>query len=168
VTLPNHFSGDLSDLLAPDELAAVYLMRDRFGIDSVRTYQFWEHMAGLLLDGDLTPAGHPYDVMTRGIRVEVKYAQEFTCQYRQGRRQVLKWTDIRREASDVTVLFGVEDDDSLYAWVAPSLALGRTITLTSPHARVGNGRSVLDRWHVPFDQVLPAVLRCYDRKPVAV
>lgn len=161
---PTHrFRGRLDDVLAADEHAALLLMRDRFGIDAARTYQFWEHATARLIDGTTTPANCPWDVETGPIRVEVKFSREFTTRFRVGARQVFRWTALVRDEADVTVLFGIDNTDGVYLWVAPSRALRNTATVISPRAAIGETRSPLDRWHVPLDQLLPVVLRHYDR-----
>lgn len=164
--LSHHF-GELSTLLDADEHDALVLLRTRFGTDLARTYQFWEQLTARMLDGVTTWAGCPWDVGAGPTRVEVKFSQEFTVRFRQGTRRVFRWVSLAREQADATVLFGIDPDDCVYLWVAPSWALGASATVTSPRDRVGDARSPLDRWHVPVDQLLPAVVRChlhYDRE----
>src|SRR3546814_20228960 len=91
-----HYPGSLLDVLMPDEHAALMIMRDRFGVDAARTYQFWEHATARLLDGVTTSANCPWDVEAAGIRVEVKYSQEFTSRFRIAPRRVSRWTKTGR------------------------------------------------------------------------
>lgn len=158
----NHFYGDLADLLQADEYAALVLLRDRFGVDLSRTYQFWERVTATMLAGTTTPAGCGWDVELEGIRVEVKFSQEFGVRFTAGPRRVFKWAGLTRQDAHVTVLYGVDPDDHVSLWVVPSALLGGTATVVSPRTRraVGGRQSPLDGWHVPLDQLLPAVLRC--------
>jgi hypothetical protein len=83
----------------------------------------------------------------------------------EGDRRVLKWTDLRPEGSHATVLYGLDALDDVYVWVVPSSKLPKTsATVTSPRDRVAHTSRGLYRWQVPFDQVLPAISRCYDRQ----
>lgn len=150
--------GALDGLLDQDERDALALVRDRFGLDPARTYQFWERFTARMLDGEVTPAGCPWDVEAQGIRVEVKFSQEFVVRFTHGARRVFRWVDLRRKAADAVLMYGIDGRDHVFLWAAPPSTLGRSVTLTSPRDRVGPDRSPLRRW--PIDQVAPAVARC--------
>ena len=158
-----------------DELAAIALLRDRFGIDPTRTYQFWEAAVARITSGTVTVAGCPWDVELpygdETILIEVKFSQEFACRFRTGVRRVLKFaapagtSKTRAKPVHVTVLIGIDDTETIHTWAIPSGLLPRatSITLTTPRDRIGrqHGRSGLDRWYCPPTQLLPAVLDAF-------
>jgi hypothetical protein len=55
-------SAPLTAFVDPAELFAARLMRERFHVDFVRTYQFWEAAVARIVTGSLTPHECPWDV----------------------------------------------------------------------------------------------------------
>lgn len=161
----------LALFLSADELAARNLIRDRFGVDVARTYQFWESAVARIVAGDTTTASCPWDVEVdyfgQQIRIEVKFSQEFTCNFGRGARQVYKFAEPKgggkAKEVDAIVFVGIDANDGLDAWVAPASSIGhvRSITVTVPRCRTGTDRSVLGGVAIPLDQLLPEVLRAY-------
>ncbi len=160
----------LSSFLDPEELAAIELMRSRFGVDVRRTYQFWEHAVSRIVAGTVTAAGCPWDVELpwgpHVIRIEVKFSQEFTCRFRVGPRQVFKFAQPKGEGAEkgahVIVLVGIDTENDAHSWVIPARAVrkSRSITLTSPRFRTGESRSRgIDGYRCPPTQMLPETLR---------
>ncbi|MYT26092.1 hypothetical protein GTW69_38480 [Streptomyces sp. SID7760] len=165
-------SEPLAAFLTPEEIAAVRLMRDQFGVDVTRTFQFWEAAVARITTGAVTSQGCPWDIEldyfgTR-LRIEVKFSQEFECRFQAGTRHVLKFAspkgDGAEKASHVTVLLGIDQLDDVHAWAVPSASLPQSasITLTSPRVRRGGtSRSLVDVWRCPPTQLLPEVLRAW-------
>lgn len=164
----------LDQFLDSEELDALDLVRNRFGFDAVRAYQFWESAVARIVAGRTTSAGCPWDVEidyfdAPPIRIEVKFSQEFTCQFAQGARQVYKFADPKGGGAakdvDVIVFVGVDAADGVDVWVAPAASIGqvRSITMTVPRCRVGFDRSKLAGREQPLSQLLPEVLRAYRR-----
>lgn len=161
----------LTAFLDAEEVQAARLICDRFGLDVTRTYQFHESAVARVTTGTLTSHTCPWDIdldyIGEVIRVEVKFSQEFPCQFRAGTRPVFKWAAPKGErtekASHVTVLLGIDPADQVHAWAVPSGRLRRStsITVTSPRVRVGESRSVIDVWRCPPTQLLPEILRAY-------
>lgn len=166
-------SEDLAMFLSADELAARDLIRDRFGVDVARTYQFWESAVARIVAGHTTAASCPWDVeinyFSELIRIEVKFSQEFTCKFEQGPRQVYKFAEPKGGGKakdvDVIVFVGIDANDGVDVWVAPAYSIGhvRSITVTVPRCRVGADRSVLGAVAVPPEQLLPELVRARRR-----
>ena len=154
------YATPLTDILMPDEYRAVTTMRNTIGADPMRFYETWERIIARYLCGTLTPARHPWDIdMPTGPRVEVKFSHQHHMAFRAGRRDVFRFASLRTAAeSDVVVLVGLDPDDDAHLWVAPSSALprGGSCTLLNPKRAVGDTRSRLARYHVPFDALIPA------------
>jgi hypothetical protein len=137
----------VADILAPDELTTIRLVREQFGIDIARTYQFWETAVVRLTTGTVTGHKCPWDVeleyINGPVRIEVKYAQETWCQFRTGRRAIFKFADPKgcgaEKGAHVVVLVGIDECSDAYAWVVPARVVRkcRSITLTSPRFRTG-------------------------------
>lgn len=66
--------------------------------------------------------------------------------------------------SDIVVLVGLDPDDDVHLWVAPSSAVprGGACTLLNPKLAVGNTRSLIAQYHVPFDALIPMCHLHYD------
>lgn len=166
VTLTKPYSGDLTDLLMPEEVPAIAVLR-RHGFDPVRTYQFWEALTCRLLATELTAAKHPYDTLCGTDRVEVKFSAEHVSRFGGAPHNMMKWTGLKPDAADVTILWGLDALDQVYVWVAPSRVLGAQITIRSPRDLIGHSRSRLNGWSVPPDQVLPAYVRAAQWRPMS-
>lgn len=161
----------LSYFLSGEELDARELLHVRFGADIARTYQFWEAAVARIVAGHVTSASCPWDVeiayFTEQIRIEVKFSQEFTCQFRQGSRQVYKFAlpkgGGKAKDAHVIVFVGLDAADAVDIWVAPAASIGQvsSITLTVPRTRTGADRSMLGGLDQPLSQLLPEVVRAY-------
>ncbi|WP_131827583.1 hypothetical protein [Mycolicibacterium fortuitum] len=147
----------LTDVLLPAEYEAVIAMRQSLGVDPMRFYDTWERIIARHLDGELTPARHPWDITTAaGARVEVKFSYELHMMFRVGRRDVFRFNGLRTAVeSDVLVLIGLDRDDDTHLWIAPSgIARGKCCTLQNPKCAIGNSRSKFARYLVPFDALI--------------
>lgn len=160
------YATPLTDILMPDEYLAVTTMRETIGADPMRFYETWERIIARYLCGSLTPPRHPWDIdMPTGPRVEVKFSHQHHMAFRIGRRDVFRFASLRSAAeSDIVVLVGMDPDDDVHLWVAPSSAVprGGACTLLNPKLAVGNTRSRIAQYHVPFDALIPVCHLHYD------
>lgn len=162
----------LSAVLSADVLGAIAFVRAEMAVDISRTYQFWEAMVARITTGTLTSHKCPWDVeLSQGphrIRIEVKFAQETMCRFLNGPRPIFKFANPKGQKTEktahVVVLLGIGADDEVHCWAVPGRALRKckSITFTSPRARLGASRSRgIDGYRCPLTQLLPEVLRSY-------
>lgn len=158
----------LDEVLSQSELAAIAALSDL--VDPRRDPLFWERIVARVLGGETTPHQCGWDVEVEGIRVEVKFATGFDCNFANGMRRVFKFaallgTGALRKSCDVIVLIGY-DAPEVFCWVAPySEIRSRTVTLSHPGARVEPlGSKIIarfDRFGSSLTQLLPDVCRAY-------
>lgn len=161
-----HLGSSIADALGADLLRARNAVMRQLEFDPAHSPHFWEAWVAQVTGGELTPHKHEGDVILEGARrylVEVKFSQAFDIAFRNGTRRCFKWLMTlpqmqRVNKADAVVMIGLDGED-VGAWCAPAAALGRSITITAPAARLSNW-SRFDRWAVPPYDLLPAVLRC--------
>lgn len=176
-------SEPIATLLGADEVHALRVMRQSFGVDVMKTFQFWEAMVARIVAGRLTAHKCGWDVEidceeAEAVRVEVKHSAEFMCRFRSGTRPVFKFANPKGlrspKAAHAIVLLGIDSNSDLHAWVLPPHAIGlvASITLTSPSHLTGTATRTfpMDEFRCPPTQILPEVLRVsrdvtvYDRQ----
>lgn len=161
----------LAGFLSADEARAIDTLRKTLGVDPTRSFQFFEALVARILDGRLTSHKCGWDVeIGEGdlvIRIEVKYAAESMCRFRNGPRPIFKFADPRGRGAPkdahALVLLGIDSAGDLHAWVAPRAGVGQvpSITLTAPKHRTGTSTRAFpfDAFRCPPSQLLPEVLR---------
>lgn len=170
---PDYLSEPIAEFLNAEELAAVSLMAQSFGVDVTRSFQFWEALVARLTSGILTSHKCAWDVelpyLDASIRIEVKYAQETWCHFSSGNRPIFKFAApkglMTEKDVDVVVLIGIDALEHVSSWVVPGAAIQQcaSITMTSPRFLQGAGSRSrgIDAFHCPPTQILPEVLRSY-------
>ncbi|MEE7460620.1 hypothetical protein MFUR16E_04390 [Methylobacterium fujisawaense] len=158
----------LDEVLSAAELAAITALSDL--VDPRRDPLFWERIVARVLGGETTPHQCGWDVEIEGIRVEVKFATGFDCNFANGARRVFKFASLLGagafpKSCDVIVLIGY-DDPEVFCWVAPySEMRSRTVTLSHPGGRVeplgSKAIARFDRYGSSLTQLLPDVCRAY-------
>lgn len=167
------------DIFSEEQIKASKTLLEH-GFDVMRQPMFWEVLVATVLGGKTTPHCEEFDVDVsiwgKRCRAEVKFSNVFYCKYSPIRgvdwsRNVFKWAKPRgcagKDGADACILIGRDVDETNYVWVVPLIAIKRgraSITITAPSSRVTDHRGRLDRWLVPFDQLLPAFAQvCHNR-----
>jgi hypothetical protein len=107
-------------------------------------------------------------------RAEVKFSNAFETTVRlkssSYRRTVFKWAAPRGKSGkhtvDAIILIGLDVGRLAYSWVLPRDSIApdcRSITIATPSQRGTAIEGRLDRFAVPFDQILPAFARLVRR-----
>lgn len=160
----------INNFLSSEEADAAHLLASSLGYVPWRSFAFWETLIGRILDGKRTTHCDPGDLILGvgyDLLVEVKHSQDFSCEFRNGRRRVFKFANPLGVGSqpkdvDALVLVGARNDGRFSTWVMPPQAVrGRaSITLSVERDRKYFGRYWHDQFNVPPDVLLAAVTRC--------
>lgn len=165
--------GTVDEFLTSSEIDAIDLIREQFSVDVTRTYQFWEAAIARITTGSLTDHKCPWDIelpfVDGDIRIEVKFSQEFNCEFSEGARPIFKFAVPKgshtEKPAHVVILIGIDAYGGIYCWVVPAGEIGKcaSITLTSPRVRQARNRSrsFVNQYMCPLTQILPEVLRAY-------
>lgn len=165
----------INELLTIEEVQAISVVRESFGLDICKSFRFWERMIARIVDGHETSHKCSWDVEIHYgetvIKIEVKSSSEFICKFDTGSRPVFKFAlpkgDKKQKEAEVIVLIGMDADDDVYAWVAAASEIrqSKSITLTSPSHRAiyAKRHYSLDQYSCPPSQLLPEILNAWRR-----
>lgn len=155
----------IEDFLSQDELNAIVALSDL--CDPRKDSHFWESIVARITSGNLTDHRCGWDVELGDIRIEVKFATAFVCQFNNGARRVFKFASMTgagdgRKPCDVMVMIGF-DDPFIYAWVVPYGEITSNVsTISVPTQRYSPmGRSKIatfDQHASCASQLLPHIL----------